>query len=86
MTKINFRSCLPYAIALIIFILIAYIYASPVLEGKIINQADISSYQGAAKERDDYKKTDRRRIFLDQFDVQWHADNHDRSSLQRKLS
>ena len=46
MTKINFRSCLPYAIALIIFILIAYIYASPVLEGKIINQADISSYQG----------------------------------------
>ena len=80
MTKINFRSCLPYAIALIIFILIAYIYASPVLEGKIINQADISSYQGAAKE------TDRRRIFLDQFDVQWHADNHDRSSLQRKLS
>ena len=56
MTKINFRSCLPYAIALIIFILIAYIYASPVLEGKIINQADISSYQGAAKERDDYKK------------------------------
>lgn len=55
MTKINFRSCLPYAIALIIFILIAYIYASPVLEGKIINQADISSYQGAAKERDDYK-------------------------------
>ena len=52
MTKINFRSCLPYAIALIIFILIAYIYASPVLEGKIINQADISSYQGAAKERD----------------------------------
>ena len=51
MTKINFRSCLPYAIALIIFILIAYIYASPVLEGKIINQADISSYQGAAKER-----------------------------------
>ena len=73
MTKINFRSCLPYAIALIIFILIAYIYASPVLEGKIINQADISSYQGAAKERDDYKK-------------QRHADNHDRSSLQRKLS
>ena len=54
MTKINFRSCLPYAIALIIFILIAYIYASPVLEGKIINQADISSYQGAAKERDDF--------------------------------
>ena len=50
MTKINFRSCLPYAIALIIFILIAYIYASPVLEGKIINQADISSYQGAEKE------------------------------------
>ena len=47
MTKINFRSCLPYAIALIIFILIAYIYASPVLEGKIINQADISSYQGS---------------------------------------
>ena len=84
MTKINFRSCLPYAIALIIFILIAYIYASPVLEGKIINQADISSYQGAAKERDDYKK--QTGIFLDQFDVQWHADNHDRSSLQRKLS
>ena len=59
MTKINFRSCLPYAIALIIFILIAYIYASPVLEGKIINQADISSYQGAAKERDDYKKQEK---------------------------
>lgn len=56
MKNTNFRLFLPYAIALIVFILIAYIYASPVLEGKIINQSDISSYQGAAKERDDYKK------------------------------
>lgn len=73
MTKINFRSCLPYAIALIIFILIAYIYASPVLEGKIINQAVFPLTRELQKKETIIKNRQEKNL-SDQFDVQWLAD------------
>ena len=55
MKKINLQSLAPYIIAFVVFAAIAYIYASPVLDGKLVNQSDISSYTGAAKEINDYR-------------------------------
>jgi len=42
--KISFRKTLPYLLVAISFILIAYAYLPSVLKGKVLNQADISSW------------------------------------------
>ncbi|MEG0795107.1 MAG: YfhO family protein [Odoribacter sp.] len=50
------KQAIPYITAFIIFITLSYIYFPAVLEGKIINQSDISSYVGASKEINDYRQ------------------------------
>lgn len=56
MKKINIEKLLPFIISFVVIVLIAYIYSSPVLEGKIINQSDISSHTGAAQEITHYRQ------------------------------
>lgn len=53
--KINWKALLPHAIAIAVFILMSSIYFSPVWNGRQIKQADVSKYQGAAKEITDYR-------------------------------
>ncbi len=48
--KINYKSLLPYILIIIGFIVIAYAYTPQVLQGKIVNQSDISSWNGMANE------------------------------------
>lgn len=55
MKKINFKSLTPYVIAVILFIILSFAYFPALFEGKVINQSDISSYQGAARELEDYR-------------------------------
>ena len=50
MKNIEWKRILKYAVPVIAFILIAYGYAPQVLEGKIVNQSDISSWEGMAHE------------------------------------
>lgn len=50
MMKINFKKILPYIAILAGFIVLAYSYTPEVLSGKIVNQADISSWRGMANE------------------------------------
>lgn len=50
MKGFNFKKILPYVGAVIAFIFIAYAYTPEVLKGKIVNQSDISSWQGMAHE------------------------------------
>ena len=50
MNKINFKKIVPYLAALVIFIGISYAYFPEVLQGKIVNQADVSSWRGATNE------------------------------------
>lgn len=57
MKRLNLKAYYPHIFAVILFILIGYVYFSPVLEGKIVNQSDISSYVGAAKETNDYRES-----------------------------
>ncbi|NBN98578.1 MAG: hypothetical protein EBV19_04965, partial [Flavobacteriia bacterium] len=53
--KINWKALLPHAIAIGVFILMSSIYFSPVWNGRQVKQADVSKYQGAAKEITDYR-------------------------------
>ena len=46
----NFKKILPYAGAILLFAVIAYAYAPQVLQGKIVNQSDISGWTGMSHE------------------------------------
>lgn len=50
MKNIVWKKIFEYAIPLVAFVIIAYGYAPEVLEGKIVNQSDISSWEGMAHE------------------------------------
>ncbi|WP_143306131.1 YfhO family protein [Chitinophaga vietnamensis] len=48
------KAILPHLAAVGIFLLLATIYCSPVLEGKVVNQSDMANVQGMAKEAKDF--------------------------------
>lgn len=50
MNKEIFKKILPYLAALAIFIILTLIYASPVLDGKVINAGDTKSWEGMFQE------------------------------------
>ena len=54
MTKDFFKKVLPYLAALAIFIILTLIYASPVLDGKVINAGDTKSWEGMYQECKEY--------------------------------
>lgn len=51
-----FQKSLPYITAVIIFILISFIFLNPVLEGKKMKQSDITIFKGMSKELVDYRE------------------------------
>ena len=50
MGSFDFKRILPYAGAILLFVIIAYAYAPQVLQGKIVNQSDISGWTGMSHE------------------------------------
>ncbi len=46
----NFKKLLPYIIAIVAFVFVGYAYAPYTLEGRVVNQSDISSWNGMAHE------------------------------------
>ena len=54
MNKELFKKILPYAVALVVFIVLTLIYASPILDGKVINAGDTKSFQGMYHECKEY--------------------------------
>lgn len=55
MKKEIFKKCLPYLVALVVFIVLTLVYASPVLDGKVINAGDTKGWQGMSQEIRDYR-------------------------------
>ena len=54
--KIELKSLVPHAIALLVFLVFSAGYFHPVMfEGKQLKQSDVKQYQGAAKEITDYR-------------------------------
>ena len=51
----NFNDAKPHIFVLLIFIAISFIYFSPVLEGKMLDQHDIKTYKGMSKEIKDFR-------------------------------
>ena len=56
MSKIPYQKLYPYVGALVLFVVVAYFYFPPVLEGKVVHQADISSWRGSANEIIEYRE------------------------------
>ena len=52
----NFNNAKPHIFVLLIFIAISFIYFSPVLEGKKLDQHDIKTYKGMSKEIKDFRE------------------------------
>ncbi len=52
--KSLFKAILPHIVAVIAFLAITLVYFSPVLEGKVLSQHDVTQYQGGSKEIRDY--------------------------------
>lgn len=56
--KIDWKKIVPYIVALIVFLGVALVYCSPVLDGKVLQAGDVNSWQGASNEaREYYQKT-----------------------------
>jgi len=57
------KKYLPYLIAIIVFILFAFVYCSPVLDGKIVKAGDTLSWKGMSKEARDYNNKEGNNTF-----------------------
>ena len=55
MNQIDFKKLIPYVAAVVIFLLVTFIYFNPIFSGKTINQSDIASYKGMSKEIADFR-------------------------------
>lgn len=50
-----FQQVKPHLIAILIFLVVTLVYFSPLLQGKVLNQHDISQWAGMAKEIQDFR-------------------------------
>jgi hypothetical protein len=56
MNKSIFQKLLPHLIAIVVFLIVAVIFCSPALSGKIINQSDVVHWKGMAQQSLEYKE------------------------------
>src|SRR5215213_4232504 len=54
--KIDFKKLLPHLIAIAVFAIVAILFCKPAFEGKVLQQHDIISVNGMAKNALDYKE------------------------------
>lgn len=57
MNKDLFRKALPHLAAVLVFLIVAVIYCKPTLEGKVLQQSDISHWKGAMHQSNVYNET-----------------------------
>lgn len=57
MKQFQWKSLLPHAIAVGIFLVVAVIFCKPALEGQVLNQSDVSHWKGMAQDLFNYKTT-----------------------------
>lgn len=57
MTKDIFKKILPYLVALVVFIVLTLVYASPALDGKVIQASDSLGWEGMVHEAKTYNET-----------------------------
>src|SRR5512138_3827905 len=57
MNKGLLKKFLPHLIAIIVFLVAAFIYCSPALQGKVVSQHDVTQWKGAYQQSLEYSKT-----------------------------
>ena len=57
MKKGLFAKLLPHLIALVVFLVVAALYCQPALEGKVVNQSDVTHWKGSIHQSQVYKET-----------------------------
>ena len=57
MKKINWSKIIPHLIAIGIFLIVAFIYCKPALQGRVLQQGDIIHWKGMAQNSFKYKET-----------------------------
>lgn len=57
MKKFSWKPLIPHIIAVVVFLIVALIYCKPALEGKVLQQHDITQWKAMAKDIYDYKET-----------------------------
>ncbi len=56
MKNFDWKKAIPHLIAIGIFLMVAVIYCKPVLEGKVLQQSDITQWKGAFQQSERYKE------------------------------
>jgi hypothetical protein len=56
MAKNLFKTALPHLIAIAIFAIVAIIYCKPAIDGKVLQQSDITQWKGMAQNALSYKE------------------------------
>jgi hypothetical protein len=54
MVKEIFNKLIPHLIAVAVFLVVAMVYCKPSLEGKVVQQSDITHWKGSMKQSDDF--------------------------------
>ncbi|HZH95660.1 MAG TPA: YfhO family protein, partial [Flavisolibacter sp.] len=57
MNKGTFQKLLPHLIAVVVFLLVAVLYCRPALEGKVLQQPDVTQWKAMAQNSFQYKET-----------------------------
>ena len=52
----KWREAVPYMLALVVFVALALLYCSPLLDGKVLQAGDVNNWKGAAHEAQEYLK------------------------------
>jgi len=52
-----FKQLIPHGIAVLIFLVVAFVYCKPALEGKVVAQSDITQWKGTVQQSVEYAKT-----------------------------
>lgn len=55
MNRINWKALFPHAIAIVIFFIVALIFCKPAIEGKVLQQHDVTQWKGMAQNSFQYK-------------------------------
>lgn len=55
MKHIDWKRCLPYVAAIVLFLVFAMLYCSPLLEGKVLQAGDVTHWEGFSHEAREYK-------------------------------
>ncbi|MEA3426502.1 MAG: YfhO family protein [Bacteroidota bacterium] len=56
MKKIQWKNLLPHAIAVVVFLVVALVYCKPLLQGKVLQQSDVSLWKASAQNSFEYQE------------------------------